>query len=177
MNSGKSSEAVNIKTRKFLAVSYRFGFSKGAGHYIFLKVFNPITQLKEQFITWPDARQCNQIASRIENHYQIKQSVNNAVDFFNRKEAHSILLQAVCDDNCLLIAIPGRVHDAWVFRQSPLYHQLASVPSLVSAGRHLFADAAYLLMTNVLKPYRDNGQLSQKQIKSNQTLSTQRTFT
>ncbi|KAF2901197.1 hypothetical protein ILUMI_04988 [Ignelater luminosus] len=61
-----------------------------------------------------------------------------------------------------------------VFRQSPLYHQLVSVPPLISAGQHLLADAAYPLMTNFLKPYRDNGHLSQKQIKFNQTLSAQR---
>ncbi|KAF2883684.1 hypothetical protein ILUMI_22499, partial [Ignelater luminosus] len=121
------------KQESFLAVSDRFGFSKGTGHYIFLKVLNAITQLKEQFIRWPDARQCNQIASGIENHYrlpgvvgiidgchiEIKQPINNAVDFFNRKETHSIILQAVCDDNGLLtdvfIGIPGRVHDVRVF--------------------------------------------------------------
>ncbi|KAF2886736.1 hypothetical protein ILUMI_19437, partial [Ignelater luminosus] len=111
-------------------------------------------------------------------HIEIKQPINNAVDFFNRKETHSIILQAVCDDNGLLtdvfIGIPGRVHNARVFRQSPLYHQLVSVPPLISAGQHLLADAAYPLMANVLKPYRDNGHLSQKQIKFNQTLSAQR---
>ncbi|KAF2901572.1 hypothetical protein ILUMI_04613 [Ignelater luminosus] len=111
-------------------------------------------------------------------HIEIKQPVNNAVDFFNRKETHSIVLQAVCDDNCLLtdvfIGIPGRVHNARVFQQSPLYHQLVSFPPLILAGQHLEADAAYPLMTNGLKPYRDNGHLSQKQIKFNQTLSAQR---
>ncbi|KAF2881922.1 hypothetical protein ILUMI_24252 [Ignelater luminosus] len=54
-------------------------------------------------------------------HIEIKQSVNNAVDFFNRKKTHRIVLQAVCNDNGLLtdviIGIPGRVHDARVFRQ------------------------------------------------------------
>lgn len=74
----------------------------------------------------------------------------------------------------VFIGIPGRVHDDRVFRQTPLYHQLVSDPPLISAGQHLLADAAYPLMTNVLKPYRDNGHLSQKQIKFNQILSAQR---
>ncbi|KAJ8910644.1 hypothetical protein NQ315_012512 [Exocentrus adspersus] len=111
-------------------------------------------------------------------HIDIKQPVDNAADFYNRKQRHSIILQAVCDDTCrftdVFIGMPGRVHDARVYRSSPLYRKIRSDPPLIAASQHLVADAAYPLMTNVLKPYRDNGNLSEAQTRFNNVLSCHR---
>lgn len=104
-------------------------------------------------------------------HIEIKQPTNNAIDFYNGNERHSVVLQGVCDDTCIFtdvfIGMPGRVHDARVFRNSPLYNQITRDPPLLLPTHHLLADAAYSLMKNVLKPYRDNGHLSESQVKFN----------
>lgn len=84
----------------------------------------------------------------------------------------------MCDDQTLFtdvfIGMPGRVHDARVLRLSPLYRFLTDNPPLLSAEEHLLGDAAYPLMQNVMKPFRDNGHMTQQQIRFNQVLATQR---
>ncbi|KAF2887760.1 hypothetical protein ILUMI_18414 [Ignelater luminosus] len=86
----------------------------------------------------------------------IKQPVNNAVDFYNRNNQHSIILQGVCDDHkiftVVFIGMPGRVHDARVFQNSRLFEQLTGNPALLPPKQHLIGVAAYPLM----KPFREN---------------------
>lgn len=181
------------KQESFLAVSDRFCMNKGTGYYIFKKILYAVTSLKEQWITWPAPNECNNIAARIEGkcripgivgaldgtHIPIKQPTDNAVDFYNRHQQHSIILQAVCLDNKtftdVCIGMPGRLHDARVFRNSPLYEKLISNPPLLPAHQHILADSAYPLMQSILKPYRDNGQLTQRQRRFNTVMSGQRT--
>lgn len=201
------------KQESFLATSDRFGFSKGSGHYTFMKIMSGIVLLKDRLIQWPNGEDCAVIANRIQGrcgksvhifnciehfsymcddvlgipgivgaidgcHITIKQPVNNAVDYYNRKEQHSVILQGVCDDRKvftdIFIGMPGRVHDARVFRNSPLYGQLIGNPPLLRPDQHLIGDAAYPLLLNLLKPFRDNGHLTQRQITFNQVLSSQR---
>ncbi|KAJ8979101.1 hypothetical protein NQ317_014113 [Molorchus minor] len=72
--------------------------------------------------------------------------------------------------------MPGRVHDARVFRNSPLYNRLIGnpPPHLLPPAQHLLGDAAYPLLPNLLKPFRDNGHLNEIQLRFNQILSAQR---
>ncbi|KAI4455515.1 dde superfamily endonuclease [Holotrichia oblita] len=70
--------------------------------------------------------------------------------------------------------MPGRMHDARVFRISPLYRQLIEDPRLLPPQQHILGDAAYPLLTNLLKPYRDNGHLTEQQTRFNQSLAAQR---
>lgn len=180
------------KQESFLAVSDRFGFNKGTGYYIFKTILNALTLLKEEWIKWPTHIECNNIALRIEDkcripgvvgaldgtHIPIKQPKNNAVDFFNRYQQHSIILQAVCNDNRIFtdvcVGMPGRLHDARVFRNSLLYEKLNNNPPLLPAHQHLLADSAYPLMQCVLKPYRDNGHLTPRQQRCNTVMNGQR---
>ncbi len=60
-------------------------------------------------------------------------------------------------------AYPGSVHDARVFRNSPLKNLLSATPNRY----HILADSAYPLEIGVLTPYRDNGSLSPMQKKYN----------
>ncbi|KAJ8974679.1 hypothetical protein NQ317_019835 [Molorchus minor] len=57
------------KQESFLAVSDRFGFSKGTGHYIFLQILSALTAMKNEFIQWPNPRRSQEIAFRVENRY------------------------------------------------------------------------------------------------------------
>ncbi|KAK5647828.1 hypothetical protein RI129_002720 [Pyrocoelia pectoralis] len=112
-------------------------------------------------------------------HVPIKAPAHNAIDYYNRKQFHSVVLQGVCDHKCLFIDIfvgmPGRVHDARAFRVSPLYDRIISENApLIPDNFHLLGDSAYPIMKNVMVPYRDNGHLSHMQINFNTTLSTAR---
>uniref|UniRef100_A0A1Y1MV81 Transposase Helix-turn-helix domain-containing protein n=1 Tax=Photinus pyralis TaxID=7054 RepID=A0A1Y1MV81_PHOPY len=57
------------KQESFLAVGDRFNLSSGSGHYIFMNFISAVGHLTHQFIEWPNARTCNEIASRIETKY------------------------------------------------------------------------------------------------------------
>lgn len=70
--------------------------------------------------------------------------------------------------------MPGRVHDARVFRNSPLHDKLTGNNPLLPPRQHIIGDAAYPLLQNLFKPYRDNGHLTPRQIHFNETLSAQR---
>lgn len=133
-------------------------------------------------------------------HMPIKQPVGNAVDFLNRKVFHSIILQGeLCQniifyDNamtriCLLtcdeygkfidcfIGMPGGMHGARVFRNSPLFQNIKiEVVPLIPPNYHIIGYSAYPLMVNLMVPYKDNGYLSQAQTTYNVKLSVARSI-
>ena len=59
-------------------------------------------------------------------------------------------------DTYLYSGWPGSVHDARVFRNSPVADTIADLPEEF----HVLGDSAYPLTTHVLVPYRDNGHLT-----------------
>ena len=99
----------------------------------------------------------------------------DGASYYNRKQTHSVLLQAVCDSNLsfthIMAGWPGRVHDSRVLRNPDIWHQLG--PSL-PAGYQLLGDGAYPLKTWLLTPYRDNGHLSAEKTCFNKKLSAKR---
>lgn len=59
---------------------------------------------------------------------------------------------------------PGSVHDAQVFRNSPLFVDAERNRDLLFPGNsHLTGDAAYPLKPWILTPYKDNGRLTRQQ--------------
>ncbi|XP_011688300.1 PREDICTED: putative nuclease HARBI1 [Wasmannia auropunctata] len=141
-----------------------------------------------QYITWPNADEC-QISSNIFKarsrgfygdigatdgcHIPCKQPIGNANDSYNRKDFYSIILQGVCNHkgqfiDCY-IGMPGRVHDARVFRRSPLFETLTN--NVISEKFHLIGDSAYLLLINLMVPFKDNGHLRAAQTRYNDKLS------
>lgn len=94
-------------------------------------------------------------------HIPIKAPHMEPVAYVNRKGFHSVLLQAVVDSRMFFIDCcagwPGSVHDARVFRNSPLF---SYGPNVCSPRRFIIGDAAYPLLQWLLVPYRDNGRLT-----------------
>lgn len=74
----------------------------------------------------------------------------------------------------MFVGTPGRVHDARVFRTSPLYRMLMGNEPAIAENEHLIGDAAYPLTPFLMKPYRDNGHLTERQTRFNTTLSSVR---
>lgn len=73
--------------------------------------------------------------------------------------------------------MPGRMHDARVFRQSELFAQLNRADNpLLPPNMHLLGDSAYPLMKNLMTPFRDNGHLTIEQNNCNVKLSTIRSI-
>lgn len=66
------------------------------------------------------------------------------------------------------------MHDARVFRTSPLLEELIRAVPPILANQHLLGDAAYPLLLFLMKPYRDNGHLNNSQMRFNTTMSTGR---
>jgi len=52
--------------------------------------------------------------------------------------------------------MPGRMHDARVFKQSELFARLNNAENpLLPFNMHLIGDSAYPLMPNLMTPFRD----------------------
>lgn len=70
------------------------------------------------------------------------------------------------------IGMPGRMHDARVFRSSPIFERIIDQRNpLLTREKHLIGDCAYPLMMNLMTPFRDNGHLPASHIRYNVRLS------
>lgn len=184
------------KPESFLAAGDRFGLAKSTAYYIFSEIVEILAGLLPDYVSWPDRRSCQEterifrrrshgfpgVIGAIDGcHIPIKAPKNNPIDFYNRNKVHSIILQGVCNHKALFIDVfigmPGRMHDARVFRQSELFTRLNQGENiLLPADMHLLGDAAYPLMTNLMTPFRDNGHLTREQSNYNVRLSTIRSI-
>ena len=101
-------------------------------------------------------------------------TTEHRASFINRKGFPSMILQVICDSNLQFIDIytgwPGSVHDARVFRNSPVCNKIDNLPD----DFHVLGDSAYPLKKHVLVPYRDNGHLDHVQKKFNKAHSSTR---
>nr|CAI5859596.1 unnamed protein product [Callosobruchus analis] len=176
-------ESALPKPETFLACTDRFGLAPSTGHYIYREIINIICGMVDDFIVWPTSRQCDENAEIFQErsrgignvvgaidgtHIFIKQPVGNAVDYYNRYQSHSVILQAMCDPRKRFINIsvghPGRMHDA---RRS-LYQRIVDEDEpLINPEYHLIGDSAYPLLQEVLTPYRDTGHLTEAETRFN----------
>lgn len=67
----------------------------------------------------------------------------------------------------IFIGYPGSVHDARVFKSSPLFRSVTDK----CGNRYILADSAYPCLRNLLTPYRDNGNLNDMERNYNYILS------
>ena len=95
-------------------------------------------------------------------------------DYINRKGFHSLILQGLVDFDYRLLGIcvgwPGKVHDARVFKNSPLFAlccartflppDMSVMISGVRVPPLILGDSAYALSEWLMKPYTDRGNLS-----------------
>ncbi|KAI4455364.1 hypothetical protein MML48_9g00004747 [Holotrichia oblita] len=178
------------KPESFLSTCDRFGLSTGSGHLIFHEICRILCGMMAQQLRWPTIEQAGATARYFLQKYRfpgvigavdgchipIKAPRHNAIDYFNRNSYHSVVLQGVCDEKLIFtdifVGMPGRVHDARVFRRSPLYTEMTNDnDNLIPGNMHLLGDSAYPLLPNLLVPFRDNGHLTRQQHNYNTALS------
>jgi hypothetical protein len=164
-------------TETFRSVADRFGLSKGTLHFLlhqFVSIFADHTFLYN-FISWPASQLhfksisdkfCSKagfpnVVGAIDGTYiPISGPTQHRESYICRKGYPAMHLQGVCDSGLnfldVFCAYPGSVHDARVYRNSPLFEVLKTLP----ASYHLLGDSAYPMSTNLLTPFRDNGHLT-----------------
>lgn len=109
------------------------------------------------------------------SHIPIIAPKENHAAYINRKNYHSVILQAVCDHtkrfrDCYAGEV-GSNHDACVYR-SPLGRNMENWE--FPGNSHLLGDSAYPLKNKLIVPYKDDGHLTNIQKHYNTTLSKSR---
>uniref|UniRef100_A0A3Q2XUA1 DDE Tnp4 domain-containing protein n=1 Tax=Hippocampus comes TaxID=109280 RepID=A0A3Q2XUA1_HIPCM len=149
-----------------------------------------VSEMSQDLIKWPVGDLMNENVRKFEERWGFPQVLGGIdgthipiirphdchTDYYNRKGFYSVIMQAVVDSSCRFIDIfigwPGSVHDARVFANSPLYQNRTSGSLFWGDKRDiggvpvplvLLGDAAYPLSTWLMKPFSDNGRLTQPQ--------------
>ncbi|XP_048876160.1 uncharacterized protein LOC125746326 [Brienomyrus brachyistius] len=100
----------------------------------------------------------------------------NPLAYLNRKNFYSVILIGFCDSQrrfChVSVGHPGSWHDARAFRHTAVAEALVEDPrSLMPEGLHIIGDSAFPLLPQLLKPYQDNGHLTDRQKNYNRKLN------
>lgn len=163
---GSSGDGLSIRK-----VATLFGVGDGGTiQKVTKRVFKAILNLKDKFLSWPNAEERQQILFATKDEMpgcvgyidgsEIKLSEAPGKDhelFFSRKRQYAVKVQAVCDYKLrirqLTIGYPGSVHDAKIFLNSPL----AKHPErFLSPPQWIAGDSAYPLKSFLLTPFRGN---------------------
>ncbi len=124
----------------YRSVGQTFGVSTSIVGYITKDFVGALVHLRHRFIMWPQStEQCSKCIASFENlsplpnvfgaidgtHIHIKAPEESTVDFFDRKQRHSIGVQGVCDGNLKFFNVaagfPGSVHDGRILRNTWVY--------------------------------------------------------
>ncbi|KAI4468119.1 hypothetical protein MML48_2g00012656 [Holotrichia oblita] len=148
-----------VKQESFVACSDRFGISTGTGHLIFHSICSILCDMRETEINWP-----------------VPDEARATATYFLEKSRFPRIIDAI--DGChipikapnICVGMPGKCHDARVFRNSPLFHKM-SEKDLIPHDFHLLGDSAYPLLPNLMVPFRDNGQLNDQERNFNYKLN------
>ena len=139
-------------------------------------IFFPQNQqeVQDQINGFRDRARFPQVVAALDGcHVPIIAPLQSPEDYVNRKGFHAVTLQGLVDNNYRFVDIcvgwPAKVHDAHVFKNSPLFShccvrtllplQLSRVISGVRVPPLIVGDSAYALSDWLMKPYTDNGNL------------------
>lgn len=169
------------QTASFRDVADRFNVTISVLHKIIKRMIYFLSNLSPEVIKWPNDVEKQEIEQYFRHkntfpgiiglidgtHIKIDKPQDDPDSYINRKGFYSVQVQLVCDHNLRITDIftgyPGSVHDARVFRTSPLSETLEE-----KCGEfHLLGDSAYPLLKNVLTPFPDRGLLNRQQINYN----------
>lgn len=148
--------------------------------------------VSSRFIKWPKGQNAVNVMERFQQscgfpniigaidgtHVKIRAPVKDSNSYINRKVYHSINVQVVCDSRSLFTHCyagqAGSVHDARVFRNSPVARFLELPDEYFPNYSHIIGDAAYSIHPNFMIPFRNNRYLTIRQRNFNFCLSSTR---
>lgn len=167
---------------KFASLADRFGMSESTACDAVHELIQFIHQyLLNKVVTWPSAQEQQEMKEMYFDlkkfpgvvgmldgtHIQIRRPAERGFDYYNRKEYYSVVLQAVVREDLCFTNVytgwPGKVHDARVFRNSPLSDEGAAL----CGDGHILGDSAYPNLSFLLTPFRNNGHLTADQKRYN----------
>ncbi|XP_025154758.1 putative nuclease HARBI1 isoform X2 [Harpegnathos saltator] len=174
----------------YRCVSDRFGVGISTAWRSVQKVVNALYKKVATFIHWPTVEEAEHSIETIKRnhdfpgvigaidgtHIKIIAPQNNSDSYINRKRFYSIQLQVVCNEQLQFIHCytgqVGSVHDMRVFRLSNF--EKMCTDNNFPHDSHILGDAAYRLTKYIMVPFKDNGYLSERQIRFNTRLSSTR---
>ena len=184
---------------EYRTISHLFGVGLSTVCVVVHEVCKAIVEtLAARYIKMPEGDQLKTVVSGFATKWSFPQCVGavdgthipiiapkeNPTDYFNRKGHHSIVMQAVVDHEYkfqdIYVGWPGSVHDARIFMNSQLFIKGEAGTLLPTQYKNIngvdvplmiLGDPAYPLLPWLMKPYSDNGRLSQRQSNFNYRLS------
>ena len=131
-------------------------------------VWPTAAEMAETARLYQELKQFDGVVGMIDGtHIPIRKPAIRGIDYYNRKDYYSVILQAVVSHDLRFIDVytgwPGKVHDARVFQNSPLFQ---SGPGKCG-NYHILGDSAYPNISWLLTPFQDNGHLTETQKKYN----------
>ena len=107
-------------------------------------------------------------------HISVQAPKEFQADYLDRTMKHSMNLMAVCDSKGRFIFVYcGSAHDQRVLSLSPLWKHIVDSEAndyFPSSYYHLVGDSAFTLVEHMMVPYKDNGNLTAKQLNFNRKL-------
>ncbi|KAJ8304911.1 hypothetical protein KUTeg_018494 [Tegillarca granosa] len=171
---------------KYSSIADRFGVSESTASCAIRNLLQFIQEnLVKKVIIWPTGDELQEIqdlymelkgfpgvVGMIDgSHIRIHKPQIRGIDYYNRKEYYSIVLQAVVREDMrftdVFTGFPGKVHDARILKESPLYNMAKNM----DRNFHILGDSAYPNLPWLLVPFRDNGHLTYAQKTFNKTHS------
>ena len=183
----------------YRTIGHLFGVSKSLVSLVVREFCHAVRKvLLPKYIKFPEGDDLKKVVDGFKHKYGFPQCVGAidgshipivspqqyAADYYNRKGWHSIILQGTVDHLGLFTDVyvgwPGRVHDARVFTNSAIYQKCHGGNLLPDWGVNFnsvnvplvfLGDPAYPLQSWLMKPFINNGHLSDGQKKFNYRLS------
>lgn len=166
-------------TETFRQCSDRFNVTKSSCHRIVTKIIEFLVRKSVQYIVWPSGQRLHKVKSEFfklhgidgvvgaidGSHIKIKRPASkHHYVYYNRKGDYSLLMQGVCDYQKKFISFfcgePGSIHDSRLLKKSFLYRK--GMNGFLGKN-FLLGDSAYPCLDWLICPFKDNGNLSQKQ--------------
>ncbi|XP_029664802.1 putative nuclease HARBI1 isoform X1 [Formica exsecta] len=160
----------------YRSVCVKFGIGKATAFRAVRRVTYALHCIAPRFIQWP--KEVVVIGAIDGTPIKIRAPPIDSASYINRKGFPSLNVQVVCDSRGLFTHCyagqVGSIHDARVFRNSPVARFLEMPDIYFPNDSHIIGDAAYAIHPHLLVPLRDNGHLSNRQKNFNYCLSSTR---
>lgn len=160
-------------------MSDRFDVSKSTFHAAVTRVAKcTVDEIMPQIVRWPEGTKQQDTSNSFSeicgiqgvvgavdgSHIEITSPYENPMAYYNQNKFYSIILLAVCDSKLNFTYVwagnPGSSHDAAVLRTCSLFNK---ADDIISNGHFILGDSAFPLLSWIITPFRNFGNLTADQ--------------